>query len=531
MSTGTYDHVIVGAGSAGCVLAHRLSADPDVRVLLLEAGGADTSPMVHMPAGFPTLYRTAVDWDHSTHYEAHLGNRRLYLPRGRVLGGSSSINYMVYIRGNPADYDEWRDLGCTGWGWTDLLPMFLRAEDNERGASELHGVGGPLAVCDPRHRTPLVGAALAAAHTLGLPANDDFNGPVQDGVGRYQLTQRDGRRAGTAQAYLRPAAHRANLTVETHVQVTRVRIEHGRAVGVTGTRLGRDVSFAADREVILCAGAYGSPQLLMLSGIGDPDELAAHCITPVVASPRVGRNLSDHVVVPQVYQCAHPESLFDVFDRPEHHAAYATGRGPLTTNLVEAGGFVRSRASLTAPDLQLYAIPAGFAGEGLTPVTQHALSLGASTLKPAARGRVALASPDPTAKPFITHNHFAVPEDLATQVAGVRLVMRWAAARPLADRLAGPLYAPASASDTDVIAFIRAHAQTAYHPVGTCAMGPDESSVVDLELRVRGVDGLRVVDASVMPTIPRGNTNAPTIAIAEKAADLIHARIPATSHR
>ncbi|MFJ2648003.1 GMC family oxidoreductase [Streptomyces sp. NPDC087420] len=517
----SFDYVVVGAGSAGCVLAHRLSEDPGVRVLLLEAGGADTAPLVHTPAAFPALFRTHMDWDHSTHYEPELNGRRVYLPRGRLLGGSSSTNFMVYVRGNPADYDEWRALGCAGWGWSDLLPMFLRAEDNARGAGPFHAVGGPLAVSDQRHPTPLVDLALQAALGCGFPANDDFNGARQDGVGRYQLTQRDGRRASAAACYLHPVTDRPNLSVVTHVQATGVRIDRGRATGVHGTRLGRPVTYTAEREVILSAGTYGSPHLLLLSGVGDPDALAALGITPRVESPRVGRNLSDHTVVPQVYATASPESLHGIHGCPDSAREFAEGRGPLTSNLVEAGGFVRSRAGLTAPDLQLYVIPVGFAGEGLVPVPRHALSMGASVLKPVSRGRVALASPDPTAKPLVRHRYLTAPEDLRAQVEGVRLTSRWAAARPLAERLAGPLYAPESDAEEDVIAFIRARAQTAYHPVGTCAMGADAASVVDLDLRVRGVEGLRVVDASVMPTVPRGNTNAPTIAVAEKASDLI----------
>jgi choline dehydrogenase len=529
MSRESFDYVIVGAGSAGCVLAHRLSEDPDVRVLLIEAGGADSSALIHMPAAFPLLHRSAVDWDHSTHYEPGCNHRRVFLPRGHVLGGSSSTNYMMYVRGNRADYDEWRDLGCSGWGWSDLLPMFLRAEDNERGASELHGVGGPLAVSDTRYRTPIVDVALEAAVAYGLKANDDFNGPEQDGVGRYQGTYRNGRRASTAVGYLRPVMDRPNLTVETYVQVTGVRIQNGRAIGVDGVRLDQPLSFMADREVILSAGAYGSPQLLMLSGVGHPDELAALGITTVAESPRVGHNLSDHPLASVVYRSAGEETLFGALGRSENFASYAEGTGPLTSNIVEGGGFVRTRDGLGAPDVQLIFAAAGFADECLVPVPEDAVSWASCVLKPASRGRVALASPDPTAKPFILHNYYAEPEDLRTHIQGVRLAMRLMETQPLADHLTGPWRAPASASESDVVSFIRAYAQTTYHPVGTCAMGADDASVVNLDLRVRGVDGLRVVDASVMPTIPRGNTNAPTIAVAERASDLIRGRVTAAS--
>ncbi|WP_314242142.1 GMC family oxidoreductase [Streptomyces sp. DSM 40907] len=355
----------------------------------------------------------------------------------------------------------------------------------------------------------------------GSSLDDDFNGPVQDGVGRFQVTQRGGLRASTAGCYLRPVADRPNLSVVTHVQATGVRIRNGRATGVHGLRLGSPVTFTADREVILSAGAYGSPHLLLLSGVGDPDALVAMGITPLVESPRVGSNLSDHTVVPQVYATARPESLHGVHGCPDSIAAFAEGRGPLTSNLVEGGGFVRSRAGLAAPDPPAVRHAGGVRGGGAGARTPpHALDGVIRTQAPQP-GRVALASPDPTAKPLVTHDYFTAPLDLRTQIEGVRLTMRWAAARPLAGRLTGPLYAPGSDADEDVIPFIRARAQTAYHPVGTCAMGADAASVVDLELRVRGVEGLRVVDASVMPTVPRGNTNAPVIAVAEKASDLI----------
>jgi choline dehydrogenase-like flavoprotein len=516
----TYDYVIVGAGSAGCVLARRLSEDPGVRVLLIEAGGEDSNELIHMPLGFGALLRSSVDWDYSSHYEPGCNGRRIYLPRGKVLGGSSSINAMVYIRGHRADYDEWRDLGCAGWGWADMLPCFLRAEDNERGVSEFHGVGGPLAVSDLRHRSPIAQAALEAALGCGLPANDDFNGAEQDGVGTYQVTQREGRRASTAACYLHPVTERTNLSVRTHVHVTQVRFDGVRAIGVAGVQFGRPVQFEAEREVIVCAGAYGSPQLLMLSGIGRPDELAALGIAPLVELPGVGRNLSDHPIGVLAARCAGPDGLFGAMS-PPNLDAYAAGRGPLTSNVAESGGFIRTRDGLPAPDIQLFFLPTLYTDEALAPVPAHGVSIGACLLKPRARGQLKLVSPDPTAKPCIVHNYYQHPEDLRSQIEGLRTAQRILNAAPLVGRLADPVSLPASGSDVDLIAHIRATAQTTYHPVGTCAMGIGNEAVVDPELRVRGVAGLRVVDASVMPTVPRGNTNAPTIALAERAAELI----------
>jgi choline dehydrogenase-like flavoprotein len=531
-----HDYVIVGAGSAGCVLANRLTEDPDVSVLLIEAGGPDANDLVHIPAAFSALYRSAQDWDHSTAYEPHCNNRRIYLPRGKVLGGSSSINAMVYIRGNRADYDEWLDLVGPGWGYDDLLPYFKRAEDNERGADDWHGQGGPLPVSNARSLNPLAQAFIDSAKATGLAANDDFNGAAQDGVGWYQVTQRNGARASTAVAYLNPAIDRPNLTVETHVHVLKVLFEGERAVGVAGVRLSDELEFRAEREVIVAGGAYNSPQLLMLSGLGRAEELELLQIPVVAESPGMGMNLHDHPNAGFTYLIDEEVSLFGALNDENLERFQAEGQGPLTSNVAEAGGFLRTRDDLDAPDVQMHFAPAMFDSEGLVAGQAHGFSLGGCVLKPKSRGQVALASPDPTAKPIIVHNYYDDPEDLAASVAGVRTCHEIARTSPLADYISEPYNVPASDSDEDLVAHIRANTQTLYHPVGTCKMGTDELAVVDPELRVRGVEGLRVVDASVMPTVPRGNTNAPTIALAEKAADLIRGRAapaaeaPAAAH-
>jgi choline dehydrogenase len=517
-----YDYVIVGAGSAGCVLANRLTEDPDVSVLLIEAGGPDTNELVHLPAAFSALYRSAQDWDHSTIYEPFANDRRVYLPRGRVLGGSSSINAMVYIRGNPIDYDGWGP----GWTWDEMLPYFKRSEDNERGESEFHGAGGPLSVSEGRSRNPLAQAFIDAAVDRGLAANEDFNDGSQDGIGWYQVTERNGARCSAAVGYLHPVMSRPNLTVETHVHALSILFEGERAVGVVGARLSEMVVNRAEREVIVCCGTYNTPQLLMLSGIGRPDELAELQIEPVAESLEMGLNLHDHPNMGAVWGIDEEISLFGALNEENLALFEAEGRGPLTSNVAEAGGFVRTRDDLEAPDVQFHFAPARFQSEGLVPGDGHGFAVGACVLAPKSRGFVALGSPDPTAKPLILHNYLGHPDDVASAVAGVRECIEICRSGRLGELSTGMLIGPDSLSDEDIEAHCRQRLQTLYHPVGTCRMGDEPTSVVDRELKVRGVDGLRVVDASVMPTVPRGNTNAPVIALAERAADLIRGEVP-----
>ncbi|MEA2424110.1 MAG: choline dehydrogenase, partial [Thermoleophilaceae bacterium] len=422
-----YDYIIVGAGSAGCVLAARLSEDPDVSVLLIEAGQADTWDNIHIPLGVTALAHSAVDWDYSTGCEPHCDGRRITLPRGRTLGGSSSTNAMVYIRGNRADYDGWRDAGCSGWGYDDLLPYFKRAEDNERGESDYHGAGGPLPVSEGRHPNPMMDAFVAAGEQAGLAPNDDFNGPVQDGVGHYQLTQRGGRRCSASVAYLHPALGRPNLTVETNLQVERVVFEGTQAVGVEGRRLGESLRFDAEREVILSGGAYNSPQLLMLSGIGPAEHLGTRLIPPLLDRPMVGRNLQDHVTVWGLWRSSEPVSLATAMSPEFIEANVAefetTGTGPLTSNVAEVGGFARTSGDLGAPDVQLHAIPAILSEDPPFGLSDHGMSIGVCLLTPRSVGQVYLGGPEPTMKAQIMHNYFADEDDMRRMEAGVALVM------------------------------------------------------------------------------------------------------------
>ncbi|WBB78692.1 GMC family oxidoreductase N-terminal domain-containing protein [Micromonospora sp. WMMD882] len=514
-----YDYVIVGAGSAGSVLAARLTEDPSVRVCLVEAGPVDSEPNIHVPAAFGRLFRTRLDWDLDTHEEPHLDRRRVYLPRGRVLGGTSSINTMVYIRGNRLDFDSW---GQPGWSYDELLPYFKRSEDNERGASAYHGVGGPLSVADGRSRNPMSAAFVEAAAEAGHQVNDDFNAGSQDGFGFFQVNQRNGRRESCATAFLHPVLDRPNLTVETNVQVLRILIEDGRAVGVVGRRLDDEVVLRAEREVVLSAGAYHSPHLLMLSGVGPAALLSALGIPVVLDAPMVGQNLQDHALVPLVYTHPHPISLLTAGDPANLKLFMEEGRGMLTSNGPESGGFARTSDDLPAPDVEYLGAPVMFADSGLGTPTHHSFSYGPSMLTPRSRGWVMLASDDPTAKPKIRHNYFAEEEDMRAAIVATRMGTEIARQKALAPYTEGMHEPPASESDADLRAYIRQYAHSIYHPAGTCAMG----SVVDADLRLSGVDGLRVVDASVMPTLVRGNPNAAVIAIAEKAADLIKGVTP-----
>jgi choline dehydrogenase-like flavoprotein len=515
--------VIVGAGSAGCVLANRLTEDPDVTVAIVEAGGADTADEIHIPAAFPALFKTSMDWDLLGEQEPGLGGRRMYLPRGRMLGGSSSMNAMIYMRGNRLDYDGWAAEGHRGWGYDDVLPYFRRAEDNERGEDAYHGTGGPLAVSDSRSNHALVDACIQATIAAGHEHNPDFNGPRQEGVGAYQLTQRDGMRCSTADAYLRPAQARPNLTVVTDALTTRVVFEGERAVGIEIAQYGQLRTLRAQREVILSAGAYQSPVLLMLSGIGPAADLEPLMID-VRANLPVGENLQDHLMAQGNWTTDVP-SLLDAVT-PENVALLTEEqRGPLTSNIAEAGAFFRTRPGLEAPDVQFHYAAAIFWDEGLQPPPEHGWSFGPLVAKPTSRGRVFLRAALPDAKPRVLHNYLTTEEDRRSMIAGVRILMEIARQEPLTSLATGAWRVPASDSEEDIMDFVRLAGQTVYHPTSTCAMG----AVVDDELRVLGVEGLRVVDASVMPSITRGNTNAPTIMIAEKAADLIrsHPRKPA----
>ena len=514
------DYVIVGAGSAGCVLAGRLSEDPDATVLLLEAGVPDVAPEIRVPAMFPIMFKSSLDWDLLGEEEPGLDRRRLYLPRGRMIGGCSSINAMIYLRGNRLDYDEWSAEGCDGWSYAEVLPYFKRGEDNEHGESEYHGSDGPQTVADSRSLHPLVDRMLEAAMQAGHPANPDLNGERQDGVGRFQLTQRGGLRCSTADAYLHPAADRPNLEVRSCAFAERIVFEGDRAVGVDVVVNGVRETIRADREVIVSAGAYQSPVLLMLSGIGPAEELEPFGIQVRQELP-VGRNLQDHMMVNLNYLSSEP-ALFGVFTPENFELLHAEGRGPLTSNLPEAGGFFRTRPDLPAPDIEFHFSPSLFYDEGLTAPHDHGYAFGPVLVKPAARGKVMLRTPMADSKPRVLCNFLTTDEDRESVVAGVRLGLEMAAQPALTGVERAPFSVPASDSEDDILAWVRRNGQPVYHPTSTCAMG----SVVDPALRVYGIEGLRVVDASVMPTITRANTHAPTMMIGEKAADMILGKAP-----
>ena len=516
-----YDYVIVGAGTAGCVLAHRLSADPAARVLLLEAGGPDTRPEIEIPAAFSRLFQTEVDWAYYTEPQPRLAGRALFWPRGKVLGGSSAINAMIYVRGHRADYDGWAEAGCAGWDYEGVLPYFKRSEDNARGADAYHGVGGPLRVEDPRDPNPLSLVFVEAAVEAGLPRNADFNGAEQEGAGLYQLNQRGGRRLSAAAAFLKPVSDRKNLTVLTGAHATCVLFDGTRAVGVEYVRDGKTERAGAASEVLLCGGAINTPQLLMLSGVGPAEDLRALGLGVVADRPEVGENLQDHLITGVRYRSRVGGTLYAA-ESPMSVARYlAFRRGLLTSNVAEAGAFAFTRPGPT-PDLQFHCAPVLFAAHGLERPTEHGFSLGPTLVRTATRGRLFLRSADPFAPPAIDPNYLADAHDLDTLVRGIELA-REIVAQSAYDDVRGEELTPGPdvRTDEEVARYVRETAETLYHPVGTCRMGPDEDAVVDLDLRVRGVERLRVVDASVMPEIVNGNTNAPVTMIAERAADLI----------
>lgn len=527
-----FDYIIVGAGSAGCVLAHRLSADPAVKVLLLEAGPRDWHPFLHMPAGVAKLVgKKGVNWDYNTAPEPMLDGRMLWWPRGKVLGGSSSINAMCYTRGDHRDYDEWAALGASGWDWTSVLPYFRHAEANTRGGDALHGGAGPLAVSDPRHRNLLSEAFVQAALQAGHPANDDFNGPKQAGFGFYQTTTRDGARCSSASAYLEPVRRRPNLKIITGALARRVLFTGQRASGVLYTVGGSAYAEGASGEVLLCGGSINSPQLLMLSGVGPASHLRQHGITVRVDLRGVGANLQDHLDVCCIQRSTQPVS-YDGADSLVNELRiawdyYLFRKGPGTSNIAEAGGFLRSAmAEDERADLQFHFVPAQLDDHGRSRLPGHGYTLHACFLRPKSRGRLLLNSDDATTAPRIEPRYLsdAAGFDLRMMRECIRLSREILAQPAFAPYRGEELYPGSRVQDQAAIdAFIRRKAESIYHPVGTCAMGPDHDpeAVLDPLLRVRGVDGLRVVDASVMPRLIGGNTNAPAIMIAERAAALI----------
>lgn len=523
-----YDYIIIGAGSAGCVLANRLSQTPSNKVLLLEAGGKDWNPFIHMPAGVGELLKnTWVNWYFHTAPEPHLNNRALYWPRGKVLGGSSSMNGMVYIRGHHSDYDEWAASGCSGWSYKDVLPYFKRSEHFQAGENEFHGVSGPLEVTSGTSGHQLFDTFLQAGKEAGFSYTPDFNGAQQEGVGHYHLTiTQKGRRCSTAVAFLTPIRLRSNLDVQTKAHTTKIIFEGNKAVGVEYKQGGALKTARAAKEVILCAGAIQSPQILMLSGVGDGQTLQRFGIPVLHHSPGVGQNLQDHLDVGIQYHVTQPITFYSL---TKPHIALWTllkywilGTGMGKTNALEAGAFVKTRPDLAKPDVQLHFIPAFMLDHAREVGPGHGMMLHACQLRPESRGFVSLNSANPLAAPLIQPNFLSAENDINVMVDAIKIA-RKIFASPAFKSVIGAEYAPGEgvSSDAEIANYIRRAGETIYHPVGTCKMGVDEMAVVDPQLRVNGLQNLRVVDASIMPNLVGGNTNAATIMIAEKTADLI----------
>jgi choline dehydrogenase len=525
---GEFDYVIVGAGSAGCVLANRLSADGKHSVLLLEAGPKDTNIWIHVPLGYGKLFKEkSINWMYQTEPEPGLGGRQVFQPRGKVLGGSSSINGLLYVRGQHEDYDRWRQRGNAGWGFEDVLPYFRKAENQQRGADKYHGAGGPLPVSDWRHADPLSEAFVAAAAETGIPTNPDFNGATQEGAGFFQTTTRRARRASTAFSYLRPAKNRGNLHVETDALAQRILFEGRRARAVEYRQNGSLRTARARKEILVSSGAYNSPQLLQLSGVGPAELLKQHGIDVVLDAPGVGNDLQDHMQVRLVMRCAQRVTLNDTLNHPLRRVMaglqYAALRkGPLTIAAGTSGAFFKTNPRLASPDIQIHFLPFSTDKMGEKLHSFSAFSASVCQLRPESRGSLRIKSADPTVAPEIRINYLATETDRAAFIDGIRILRKILAAPALKPYVAEEIApGPKITSDEDVLSFCRQTGSTVYHPTSTCRMGNDPLAVVDQRLRLRSIEGLRVVDASVMPDLMSGNTNAPTVMIAEKASDMI----------
>ena len=523
-----FDYIIVGAGSAGCVLANRLSADGKHSVLLLEAGPKDSNLWIHVPLGYGKLFKEkTVNWMYQTEPEPGLGGRQVFQPRGKVLGGSSSINGLLYVRGQHEDYDRWRQHGNAGWGFDDVLPYFKKAEDQQRGADDFHGAGGPLPVSDMVHADPLSGAFIKAAVETGIPDNPDFNGASQEGAGWFQTTTRNGRRASTARSYLRPAKARKNLHVETSALARRILFEGRRAVGIEYGKDGSVRTARARKEILVSSGAYNSPQLLQLSGVGPAELLRQHGIDVVLDAPGVGHDLQDHMQVRIVTRCTQPITLNDIVNHPLRRilagARYAAFRkGPLTIAAGTSGAFFKTNPRLATPDIQIHFLPFSTDKMGEKLHSFSGFSASVCQLRPESRGSLRIRSADPSDPPEIRINYLATEVDRNAFIDGFKKLREILAAPALKPYCVEEVYpGPKITSDEDILSYCRKTGSTVYHPTSTCRMGNDPLAVVDQRLRLRGIEGLRVVDASVMPDLMSGNTNAPTIMIAEKASDMI----------